>query len=135
MPKNSSSLAYAFWRKLIKLAEYRLSSQILVAILLIATIFLIGGGIYITFMPGEVLMAYYRGFLMVRPGLHDQTLSEGAAVMLTYALGTVGLMLIYRSAKLRHNPGQASLLIRIGAILLIISVVMLEAILYYKLNI
>ncbi|MEM1586755.1 MAG: hypothetical protein QXX99_00115 [Candidatus Bathyarchaeia archaeon] len=132
MPKNSSPVVYTFLRRLAKLTEHERLSQILVVILLIATIFLIGGGIYITFMPREVVTAYYRGLIMVYPGLYDQTLAEGAAVILTYALGTAGLMLIYRSARFRHNPGRASLLIKIGVILLIVSIIMIEAILFYK---
>ena len=135
MPRNFHSLfIHAFRRRFAEIAKPQISSRLLAAILLIVTIFLIGGGIYITFMPASVAAAYYAGLIMVYPEVYEQTLAEGIAVMLTYALGTGGLMLIYQSAKFRYSPYRASLLIKVGVILLVIAFIILEAILLYKIS-
>lgn len=135
MPKNSlSSPASALQRKISNLVKYLFSPRLLTIILLIATIFLIGGGIYIAFMPAYAVASYYAGLFMIYPAIYEQTLAEGIAVMLTYALGALGLMLIYQSAKFRYNPHRASLLIRVGVALFVIAFIILEAIILYKIS-
>lgn len=114
--------------------RYRPPPLFIAVILLLVIVFLISGGVYLTFMPKEILMPYYRGLLIIYPGIHDQTLAEGIAVMLIYFLGTAGLMLIYRSTKYRHNPQQAHTLIIIGIVLLMIALTMIETILFYKIR-
>ncbi|MBS7605441.1 MAG: hypothetical protein QXZ64_02955 [Candidatus Bathyarchaeia archaeon] len=85
-------------------------------------------------MPAYVAASYYVGLLMIYPAIYEQTLAEGIAVMLTYALGTIGLILIYQSAKFRYNPHRASLLIRVGVTLFVVAFIILEAIMLYKIG-
>lgn len=129
MPRNSS--LYNLRRKLTKIVEYQPSPRIIAVILFLLTIFLISGGVYLTFTPVTEIAPYYRG-LVIYPGIHDQTPAEGIAIMLTYILGTIGLILIYRSIRYRHNPNQAHMFIAIGVILLVIALVVIEAILFHK---
>ncbi|MCD6464906.1 hypothetical protein J7L27_00875, partial [Candidatus Bathyarchaeota archaeon] len=91
--------------------RYRPPLRIIAIILMTLSIFLISGGIYdVTIKPRSVL-PYYRGFLFLYPNLHEQVLNESISIMIVYAFGAVGLLLIYRSAKYLRNPDQASLLI------------------------
>lgn len=134
MPKNSS-FAQDLWRRFARLARYRPPPLLIAVILLLAMIFLISGGVYLIFMPREAIAPYYGGLVIVYPGVHDQTLAESIAVMLIYILGTAGLMLIYRSARHRHNPNQAHIMIVIGVILLVVAFALIEAILFHKVRV
>ena len=131
MDKNElSSMINSFQRKINKLMRYRPPLRIIAIILMTLSIFLISGGIYdVTIKPRSVL-PYYRGFLFLYPNLHKQVLNESISIMIVYAFGAVGLLLIYRSAKYLRNPDQASLLIKLGAGLLILTFIMLETVLY-----
>ncbi len=131
MNKNElSSIINSFQRKINKLTRYRPPLRIIAIILMTLSIFLISGGIYdVTIKPRSVL-PYYRGFLFLYPSLHEQVLNESISIMIVYAFGAVGLLLIYRSAKYLRNPDQASLLIKLGAGLLILTFIMLETVLY-----
>ncbi|MBS7640321.1 MAG: hypothetical protein QXJ19_06265 [Candidatus Bathyarchaeia archaeon] len=129
MPRNFSS--HSLQKKLTKIIKYQPSPRLIAVTLFLLTIFLISGGIYLIFMPMIEAAPYYRG-LIIYPGIHDQTPAEGIAIMLTYTLGTIGLILIYRSIRYRHNPNQAHTLIAIGVMLLVIALVVIEAILFHK---
>ena len=131
MDKNElSSMINSFQRKINKLMRYRPPLRIIAIILMTLSIFLISGGIYdVTIKPRSVL-PYYRGFLFLYPNLHEQVLNESISIMIVYAFGAVGLLLIYTSAKYLRNPDQASLLIKLGAGLLILTFIMLETVLY-----
>lgn len=131
MGKNEVSSAINFFqRKINKLAKHRPSPRIVAIILMVSSIFLISGGIYDVTMKPRSVLPYYRGFLFLYPSLHEQVLNESVAIMIVYAFGAIGLLLIYRSVKYMRNPNQASLLIKLGAGLLILTFIMLEAVLY-----
>lgn len=136
MTKDSTcSSMHRFLRKCTKLITYQPSSKFIAIILLIATIFLISGGVYILFTPTEIFLQYRGTLRMIYPSLYEQTLAESVAVILIYVLGAIGLMLIYRSIKYRYNPSRASLLINAGIALLIIAFIMIELIFLQKLGI
>ncbi|MEM1506671.1 MAG: hypothetical protein QXU02_01145 [Candidatus Bathyarchaeia archaeon] len=129
MAKISQTLE-RFWRRVGRMLNYRPPQNVVAIILMLFTIFLFGGGIYMISMPIRSVIPYSRGFIFLYPGLHDQMLGESIAVMITYALGAAGLILIYQSVKYLRNPSQASTLIRAGIILFIIVVIILEIALY-----
>ncbi|MBS7624353.1 hypothetical protein KEJ29_02090 [Candidatus Bathyarchaeota archaeon] len=118
------------WRRIRKIFEYRPPQNLIAIILMLLSIFLISGGIYDISMPTRGAIPYGSGFLFLYPSLHDQLLSESIAVMVIYALGAAGLILIYQSVKYRRNPSQASMLIQVGIALLIIAIIILEVALY-----
>ncbi|MEM1581959.1 MAG: hypothetical protein QXK89_05560 [Candidatus Bathyarchaeia archaeon] len=128
--KISSSTMYYLRKNIGRLINYRPPTYVIAAILMVITIFLLGGGVYDVSMPAISAVPYYRGFIFLYPRLHDQVLNESIAIMIAYALGALGLLLIYQSAKYRRNPSQASLLIRIGIMLLIMVFIVAEATLY-----
>ncbi len=125
-----SSATYSLRKSINKLINYRPSPYLIATILMFITIFLLGGGIYDISEPIRSVIPYYRGFILLYPSLHEQVLSESIAIMITYALGAAGLILIYRSARYRRNPSQASLMTQLGAALLIIAFIIAESVLY-----
>ena len=134
--RKFSSWGYSLQKVSTKLATYR-PSQLLIAIAaMAAAIFLLGGGIYDILM--NPIAAYPLGsgrFLAFIPyQIHDQLLLGSVAVMILYALGTTGLLLIYRSTGHVRNPHQVSLLTKIGVALILISYIAIEIDLYWILH-
>jgi hypothetical protein len=105
--------------------NYRLNPYLVAAVLMAASIFLLGGGIY------DISAPIISSGLYPYPGLHNQFLNESIVIMVIYTLGSAGLILIYWSARYRRNPRQASLLVQIGVALLIIAFIIAEVILYW----
>jgi len=108
-----------------KVMNYRPNPYFVAVALMVASIFLLGGGVYNVSTP-DISSGLYP-----YPSLHYQFLNESITIMVIYALGSAGLILIYWSAKYRRNPRQASLLIQIGVALLIIAFIIVEVILYW----
>lgn len=130
MTKGLPPTLERFWRRVSRVLNYRPSQKVIAIILMFSVIFLLGGGIYNISTSVRSVIPYSRGFIFLYPGLHDQMLGESIAVMIIYALGTVGLILIYQSIKYRRNPSHASTLIRAGIALFIIMIIILEVALY-----
>ena len=128
--RKLSSTAYLLRKNINKLINYRPPPYLIAALLMFAAIILFSGVVYDLSTSVRSVIPYYRGFLLLYPSLHEQTLSESIAIMIIYALGAAGLLLIYQSIRYRRNPNQASLLIRLGTALLIVAFITLEAVLY-----
>jgi len=97
------------------------------------SIFLLGGGIYDIFMePLAVLPVGAGRFLSYIPyRINEQLLVGSIGVMILYALGSLGLILIYHSTRYIRNQRHAFILMGIGAGLLLISFIMVESILFW----
>ncbi|MBS7615353.1 hypothetical protein KEJ18_06465 [Candidatus Bathyarchaeota archaeon] len=140
MSKNSdrkfSSWNYFLQKVVSKLATYR-PSQLFIAITIMATaIFLLGGGVYDVLMNPVAAIPLGSGrFLAFIPyQIHDQLLVGSIAVMILYALGATGFLLIYRSTRHVHNLRQVSFLIGIGVALVLIAYIAIEIELYWILH-
>jgi len=79
----------------------------------------VGAGRFLAYIP-------YR--------INEQLLVGSIGVMILYALGSLGLILIYYSTKYMHNQRHATILVGIGASLLLISFVIVESILFWILH-
>jgi len=108
----------------------------LVAILLVGlSIFLLGGGVYdiisnpisIIPMPGR-LIAVYPYYI------HEQTLTASIGVMILYAVGTAGFIMLYEGTKYVRKPRQASILILVGITLIVLAFIFMEALLHLKIH-
>ncbi len=125
--KSAASLSYyvqkAYWR----LVTLKPSTIILAGIVVAASVFLLGGGIYdiierpvVAFVSGGRIIPYYP------QGLNEQLLGESVASMILYALGVVGLVLMYQSTKYAYSPREAFTMLLIGLVLLLIGWVLVE---------
>ncbi len=105
------------------------------AVIMAASIFLLGGGVYdILVQPLSVLPLSGRFIFFYPLYLHEQLLYESMGVMILYAIGSVGLFLIYQSTKYIRNQRQFSLVFRISVALFVLSFIAIEILLYWKLN-
>jgi len=99
------------------------------------SIFLLGGGVYDVINQPRAIWSIGSRFLAYIPyQIHEQLLMGSIGVMILYALGVTGLLLIFRSTRYIRNPNQVSLVLRIGIVLLFISFIAVEAVLFSILN-
>jgi len=138
LKQKLSSLIYSLQKATWKTATYRPSPYLIALIVMGISIFLLGGGVYDVIKASEipsVIPLSGNRFIFFYPYyLHEQILTESIVVMILYALGASGLWLIYRSTKYIRSPRQVSFLVRIGVALIILAFVVIEVILYWKLN-
>ena len=119
-----------------KISSYRLSRSIIAALIMAASIFLLGGGIYDIFMNPPIILPVGGGrFLPFIPyDVNRQLLIGSIGVMILYALGALGLQIIYHSTRYVHNQRTALFLIGIGAGFLLISFSIIESIIFWMMN-
>lgn len=136
MNRKLSSLDYILRKAYWKLSIYKPSYLIFASILMGAAIFLLGGGLYD--LTETNLWPYWISgtgqIVFFYPGdLNRQFLGGSIIVMILYALGTSGLLMVYRSARYVHNPRQATILLSIGIVFILIAFILMESIIYnYK---
>ena len=136
MNRKFSSLSYSLQKAGMKIATYKPSLFLIALVIMGISIFLVGGGVYdISNSPLTILPTSSGGFLSYLPyRIHEQVLIGSLGVMILYAVGAAGLLLIYYSTRFIRNPHSVSLLSRIGIVLLIIAFVAIEIELYWILN-
>jgi len=119
-----------------KILSYRLSRSIIAALIMAVSIFLLGGGIYDIFMNPPVILPVGEGRLLpfIPYDINRQLLIGSIGVIILYALGALGLLIIYHSTRYVHNQRTASFLIGIGMGFLLISFGIIESIIFWMMN-
>lgn len=119
--KSFLSAGRSLWKRFNKMFGHH-SAQVMAIFLMLVMIFLISGGVHALSALADPRLVFESPNMELVRGIMVRTVS----IMLIYLLGAAGLLLIYWSIKYRHNPGQASLLVKIGAVILVIAFVILE---------
>lgn len=98
------------------------------AVVVGASLFLLGGGIYdILIQPLVAIVASGGRIITFYPyGLTEQFLLESIIVMVYYAIGVVGFIIAYRSTKYAYNPRIAYRFLLVGCALLLIAYILVE---------
>ena len=129
MATLSRTIRKAYWRMSIS----KMPKTIIAYALILIVIFLLGGGIYdIVTMPPPYWV--YGGTInFFYPSLGFQLLGESVIVMILYAIGTAGLLIIYHSIRYVNNPRQAAIALFVGLTFFLIAFILIESIIYnYK---
>lgn len=129
--KTLTSLSFMLQKLYRRLSAAKPSNLVLALIVIAITIFLFGGGLYLIIVKPFPAVYYGGRFLFVYPQLSEQWVSDSIIAMTLFAFGAVGLLLIYQSTKYAYNPRQAYLVFLMGAALVLISYISIEAILHY----
>jgi hypothetical protein len=129
--KTFTSLSFKLQKLYRRLSAAKPSNLVLALIVIAITIFLFGGGLYLIIVKPFPAVYYGGRFLFVYPQLSEQWVSDSIIAMTLFAFGVVGLLLIYQSTKYAYNPRQAYLVFLMGAALVLISYISIEAILHY----
>jgi len=107
---------------------------IVAAIVIAFSLFLLSGGIYDILETPLTAIPYGSGVLFFYPGLQAQVLVESAGVMISYAMGVVGIILMYQSTKYAYKPRQAYIMLLSGAVLILITYFYIESLMFQKLH-
>jgi len=128
-----TSLGFALRKAYWKILTAKPSIAI-VAILVVAfSVFLLAGGIYDILEKPLSVLPYGRGVLFFYPGLQGQFFNESVAVMIAYAMGVAGILLIYQSTKYVYKPRQAFIMLLSGVVLILIAYIYIEGSIFGKL--
>jgi membrane protein CcdC involved in cytochrome C biogenesis len=117
-----------------RISTLRLSSLIIAVIAVSAAVFLFGGGLYDVIV--QPLPSFYSGgsFLFLYPSLGDQFISDSIIAITLYAIGVIGLVIVYQSTKYAYKPRQAYMMFLIGVVLLFMAYILLETTISLKLS-
>ncbi|MEM0057433.1 MAG: hypothetical protein QXG58_01805 [Candidatus Bathyarchaeia archaeon] len=126
-----TSLSYSLQKFYRRLSTVKPSNAVLAAMAIAVAIFLFGGGLYLIIVKPYPAVYYGGRFLFVYPQLSEQWVSDSLIAMTLFAFGVIGLLLMYQSTKYAYNPRQAYLVFMMGAALVIISYISVEAIIRY----
>ena len=134
LKKSSDNLSFSLSRWFRRVSTHAPSAALITIVGISYAIFLFGGGLY-TLINHPLPSAYYNSkFYFLYPSLSSQFVSDTAVSVILYALGFVGLLMIYQSSKSAYKPRQAYLMIIIGVTFLLLSYVFLEGAIAFKAN-
>lgn len=126
--RRVSSLAFLMQKAYWKLVTARPSIFVSAVIVVAASLFLLGGGIYdLLEKPLLVLVATGGRIITYYPyALNEQFLVESIIVMIIYAIGVVGFLLTYQSTKYAYRARQAYMMLLVGCVLVVIAYIFIE---------
>jgi hypothetical protein len=135
MKRRFSSASYSLQKASLKLATYKPSTLLIAVIIMGISIFLLGGGVYDMYVQPPAILPTGSSFLPYIPySINEQLLVGSIGVMILYAMGVAGLLLIYRSTKYVRNPHQVSILSKLGVVLILLAFAFIEVIIYLIMN-
>jgi hypothetical protein len=130
--KSSSSVSFSLSRWFRKISTGASSMAIITIVGLSYTMFLFGGGLY-TLVNRPLPSAYYNNkFYFLYPSISYQFISDTVVSVILYALGFMGLFIIYQSTKSAYKPRQAYMMLVIGVTFLLLSYIFLEGAISFK---
>ena len=130
--KSSSSLSFSLSRWFRRISTGTPTLVVATIAGLAYSIFIFGGGLF-TLINHPSPSAYYGGrFYFLYPSISSQFISDTVVSVILYALGFVGLLIIYQSTKSAYKPRQAYMMIVIGVTFLLLAYIFLEGAISFK---
>jgi len=105
---------------------------IVALVLILISIFILGGGVYDILMQPLILLPTSTTTRFFYFGLRDQSLTESLVFMVLLTIGISGLYLSFRSSKLIYRPREASIMLFVSVALIITAFLCCEYILILK---
>jgi len=131
--KRFTSLGFTLRRAYGKITTAKPSVFIIAAIVTAFSLFLLAGGVYDILEQPLTVIPWGRGVLFFYPDLHGQILPESVGVMIAYAIGVAGILLMYQSTKYAYKPRQAFMMLLSGIVLILIAYIYIESSIFSKL--
>jgi len=129
-----TSLGFALRKAYWKILTAKPSIFVVAAIVVAFSVFLLAGGIYDILEQPLSVIPFGRSVLFFYPyTLAAQAVYESIGVMITYAMGIAGILLMYQSTKYAYKPRQAFMMLLSGAILILFAYIYTENLVYQKL--
>jgi hypothetical protein len=126
--KRISGLAFSLQKTYERILTAKPSLFVVGILVVGASLFLLGGGIYdVLIQPIVAIVASGGRIISFYPyGISEQLLLESVIIMVFYAMGFAGFLIAYRSTKYAYSPRQAYRFLLVGCVLLLISYVLVE---------
>ena len=126
--RRISSLAFSMQKAYWKIVTARPSIFVTAVLVVAASLFLLGGGVYdLLEKPLLAIVAAGGRIITYYPyAINEQFLVESIIVMVVYAIGVVGFLLTYQSTKYAYRSRQAYRLLLVGCALIVIAYIFIE---------
>jgi len=128
-----ASLGFTLRRTYWRILAAKPSIFIVAAIVTAFSLFLLAGGIYDILEQPLSAISWSGRVLFFYPYLQAQVIIESAGVMVAYAMGVAGILLMYQSTKYAYKPRQAFMMLLSGVILILIAYIFIESLVFQKL--
>jgi predicted neutral ceramidase superfamily lipid hydrolase len=133
--KQASSMSFSISRWFRKISSSKPSSMTFIVVVVAFSVFLCGGGLLTIITRPDVAVYTQQGrFLFLYPALDGQFVMDTFLSATLYAIGVIGLLLIYRSTKNAFKPRQAYMGMIVGASLVLLAYIFLEGSIIAKLQ-
>lgn len=133
--RQASSMSFSLSRWFRRISESRPSSTTFTIVVVAFAVFLFGGGLLTIITRPDIAIYTQQGrFLFLYPELSGQFVMDTFLSAMLYALGLLGLLLIYRSTKNAFKPRQAYLGMIVGVSLVLLAYIFLEGSILTKLQ-
>jgi hypothetical protein len=130
--KSSSNMSFSLSRWFRKISSSAPSLTLITIVGISYAIFIFGGGLY-TLISHPLPSAYVNGrFYFLYPDISNQFISDTVVSVILYALGFVGLLMIYQSTKSAYKPRQAYMMLIIGVTFILLAYIFLEGAINFK---
>ena len=117
-------------------SSIKLSTSVVIVLVLAISIFILGGGVY------DIIMARQGELIALLPtpsyprfyytGMTDQTFNESAYFIIFLIMGVSGGYVSFRSSRHAYRPREARMLLLIGMAMMIVATIGCEVILTWK---
>ncbi|TMI47250.1 hypothetical protein E6H17_06495 [Candidatus Bathyarchaeota archaeon] len=99
------------------------------------TVFVLSGGLFVLTQGGQGLLNVASGYSFVYPGdINNQTTQEAVFTTLIYAMGILGLYMMFMSTRYAYRPKRAYGYLAFGMIMAVIFIVSLYVLIYDKIG-
>ncbi len=133
--RKASSMSFSINKLYERISRTRPSALLSSIIIIAVAIFLFSGGLYnLAMRPLPSFYSREFGFLFLYPRLSEQFIADSMISAILYALGVVGLIIIYQSTKYAYKPRQAYMMFLVGACLLLLAYIGLETTIRLKMG-
>jgi len=124
------TLRKAYW----KILTAKPSIFIIAAIITAFSLFLLAGGVYDILEQPLTAIPFGRSVLFFYPyTLQAQAIIESVGVMIAYAMGVAGILLMYQSTQYAYKPRQAFMMLLTGVVLILVAYIYIESLVFQKL--
>jgi len=129
-----TSLGFTLRRTYEKVSTAKPSVFIVAAIITAFSLFLLAGGVYDILEQPLAAIPFGRRVLFFYPyTLQAQAVIESVGVMISYAMGVAGILLMYQSTKYAYKSRQAFMMLLSGVVLIVIAYIYIENLVFSKL--
>ncbi len=111
------------------------SERLMIILVLALTVFILSGGVYdLIYRPVSTIPFMGRYVFYYPYSVNEQTLNESLTVIILYAIGILGMILIYQSTRYMSSPRRAYSTLLLGIVLFMLGYALTEVLYRMKIG-